>query len=79
MEERQPTRQLGSLGPQTPTLVLGERPLLQLDRARMLAAELRRLSEPVENLGALAESGSLFEQGAREPPVSSRKCLPTRQ
>ena len=75
MQERQPARQLGGLRPQATPLVFGKRALLQLDRPRMLAPELQRLSQAVENLRGLAELRGLLEEGAGALPVRCRERL----
>ena len=69
MQERQPARQLRGLRPQAAPLVFGKRALLQLDRPRMLAPELHRLSQAVENLRGLAELRRLLEDRPGALPV----------
>ena len=75
VQERQPARQLGGLRPQATPLVFGKRALLHLDRPRMLAPELQRLSQAVENLRGLAELRGLLEEGAGALPVRCRERL----
>jgi hypothetical protein len=75
MQERQPARQLGALRPQATLLVSRKRALLHLDRPRMLAPELQRLSQAIENLRGLAELRGLLEEGACALPVRHAKRL----
>jgi hypothetical protein len=75
VQERQPAPELSGLRPQAPPLVFGKRALLEFDRPRMLAAELQRLPEAVENLRGLAEPRSLLKEGPGVLPVRCRERL----
>ena len=75
MQERQPARQPRGLRPQAAPLVFGKRPLLELDRPPMLAPELQRLAQAIENLSALAELRCLLEYGPGALPVRHAKRL----
>ena len=75
MQERQPARQPRGLRPQATPLVSGKRPLLELDRPPMLAPELQRLSQAIENLSALAQLRRLLEYRPGALPVRDAKRL----
>ena len=75
MQERQPARQLGGLRAQATPLVFGKRALLQLDRPRKLAPELQRLTQAIQNLGALAKRRRLLEHRSSALPVRDAKRL----
>jgi hypothetical protein len=74
VQERQPAREIGSLDRHAAAPVGGERALLQLDGAFVLALEVQGLAEAIERLGALAR---LLEAGTCALPVAGRERFAT--